>query len=443
MSTIGIKAHKILKSCLHKPALFFVTGLVALSLTTVAYAEGLPTALPEEVGLSAQRLKHLDQRMQGYIDKEQLAGGVTLVARHGKIAHFKAYGKMSLDTGQPMQKDALFRLYSMTKPITSTALLRLFEQGLIQLNYPVEMYIPAFKDIKVFDGLDADGKMKLVDQKRKVTILDMFRHTSGLTYGVFSNTPVDIAYRKANLSYFKEPLESFIEKLAKMPLLYQPGTVWHYSYSHDVLAYLVERLSGMPYDKYLQKVIFEPLGMNDTSFGVAEDKLPRYTTCYGPPGKDSKDGKIRAIETPDKSQYLLGAKFQAGGAGLVSTAEDYFRFGQMLLNKGEYNGNRILGKKTVELLRSNHLPPELLPMKLGKMTMPGRGFGFGVSVVIDAVATANLASVGQYGWSGIATTIFYIDPVEDMVSILMAQFLPSKFALFNQFQTLVYQSITE
>jgi CubicO group peptidase (beta-lactamase class C family) len=251
---------------------------------------------------------------------------------------------MSLQTSQPMQKDTLIRLYSMTKPITSIALLRLFEKGLFQLNHPVELYVPAFKDIKVFDGLEGDGKMELVDQKRKVTILDMFRHTSGLTYGIFSNTPVDIAYRKANINYFKKPLESFVENLAKIPLLYQPGTKWHYSFSHYVLAYLVEKLSGMSYDKYLQKEIFEPMGMTDTSFGVAEDKLSRYATMYGPPGKDSMDGKIRAIETPDKSEYLLGAKFQAGGVGLVSTIDDYYRFAQMLLNRN-YSAKKIKSRK--------------------------------------------------------------------------------------------------
>lgn len=443
MITIGMKLHKIFTGRLHKPALFFITVLVALSLTTVAYSDHLPMAVPEEVGLSAQRLLVLDQTMQGYIDKEEMAGIVALVARHGKITYFKTYGKMSLETGQPMQKDALFRLYSMTKPITSVAVLKLFEQGIFQLNYPVELFIPAFKDIKVFDGLDGDGKMKLVDQKRKVTILDMLRHTSGLSYGIFSNTPVDMAYREANLFYFKEPLDSFIERLAKMPLLYQPGTVWHYSYSHDVLAYLVQRLSGMSYDKYLQKAIFEPLGMTDTSFGLAEDKLSRYTTMYGPPGKDSKDGKIQVLETPDKSEYLLGAKFQGGGVGLISTTEDYFRFAQMLLNKGEYNGNRILGKKTVELMSSNHLPPELMPIRIGPFPLNGVGFGLGVSVVVDPTATANLGSVGQYGWMGYATTTVIIDPVEDMVAVLMAQFLPLKGPVPDQFKTLVYQSIIQ
>jgi len=438
-----MKGKKILKGCPHKSIVFLVTLFVALSLMKITYSESLPTVVPEEVGLSSLRLQRLDRAMQGYIDKEQLAGVVALVARHEKIAHFKAYGKMSLETGRPMQNDSLFRLYSMTKPITSVALLKLFEKGLFQLNYPVEAYIPAFTGIKVFDGLDAQGEMKLVDQKRKVSIYDMFRHTSGLSYGIFSNTPVDMAYRKDNISYFTERLESFIPRLAKIPLLHQPGTMWHYSYSHDVLAYLVEKLSGVPYDQYLQKEIFEPLGMTDTSFGVEERKLSRYTTCYGPPGKDSTDGKIRVFETPDRSLYRAGAQFPAGGVGLVSTAGDYYRFAQMLLNNGKYNGRRILGKKTVELLSSNHLPPALMPIRIGPMPVNGVGFGLGVSVVVDPAATANLGSVGQYGWSGYATTTVLIDPVEDIISILMAQFLPAKGAVFDQFKTLVYQSIVQ
>jgi CubicO group peptidase (beta-lactamase class C family) len=204
---------------------------------------------------------------------------------------------------------------------------------------------------------------------------------------------------------------------------------------------MVEKLSGMSYGDYLQKEVFAPLGMVDTSFGISEDKLSRYTTMYGPPGKESTGEKMGVLETPDKSEYLLAAKYQAGGVGLVSTVADYYRFAQMLLNKGEFNGNRILGKKTVELLSSNHLPRELMPLMLGPMPLHGVGFGLGVSVVVDPVATASLGSVGQFGWSGYATTTVIIDPVEDMVLIYMAQFLPMNGALTEQFKTLVYQSI--
>jgi CubicO group peptidase (beta-lactamase class C family) len=427
--------------CLRKPVAYFASLLIALSLSTLSYSDSLPTAVPEDVGLSTVKLQYLDRAMQGVINQGQVVGAVTLVARHGKIAHYKAYGRMSLEPSKPMQKDALFRIYSMTKPITCAALLKLYEQGYFQLYYPVEGYIPAFKDTKVFDGLDGNGKMKLVEQKRKVSILDMFRHTSGLSYGAFSDTPVDMAYREANINYFKEPLQSLIERLAKIPLLYQPGTRWHYSYSNDVLAYIAERLSGMSFGDYLQKEIFAPLGMVDTSFGLSGDKLSRYTTMYGPAGRESTGGKMGVLESPDKSEYLLAARYQAGGVGLISTVADYYRFAQMLLNKGEYNGNRILGKKTVELLSSNHLPPELMPIMIGPMPLPGVGFGLGVSVVVDPVATASLGSVGQFGWGGYATTTVIIDPVEDMVMVYMAQFLPMNGALTEQFRTLVYQSI--
>lgn len=429
----------------------WAAGLLATLLVFAVHAADLPRATPEEVGLSSERLARLDQHMQAYVDEHKLAGAVVLIARHGKIAHLSAIGKASIEKDAPMQIDSLFRIFSMTKPITSVALLMLFEQGGFALTDPLETYIPAFKDVKVVDKFDDNGRMVLVDPVRKVTIQDIFRHTGGLSYG-FNSAPVDEAYRQAGITgktgvvgYPPLKLEQWIPRLATAPLMYQPGTRWVYSFGHDVQARLVEQFSGMPFDEFLRKRLFEPLGMSDTSFGLPKEKLSRLTTMYAP--KDYKNELISfapiapgiaPIDKPESSDYIDQGKYPAGGSGLVSSAEDYYRFAQMLLNKGEFNGTRILSRKTVELMTQNHLPPGL-----NAGLSPGGGYGLGVSVLLDPAASGNLGSKGQFGWSGAASTTFIIDPVEDMVSIMMVQFRPGDVPLWREFQTLVYQSIND
>ncbi|MGH8248434.1 MAG: serine hydrolase domain-containing protein, partial [Gammaproteobacteria bacterium] len=422
-----------------------MTLFLAVWLAVTVHAQELPRAAPEDVGLSAERLARLDTAMQAYVDDKKLAGAVTLIARHGRVAHLRAFGKASIEKGAPMQADSLFRIFSMTKPITSVALLMLLEEGGFQLSDPAEMYIPAFKDLKVMDKVDEGGHMVLVDQARKMTIHDLFRHTAGLSYG-FGNTLVDEAYRKAGVNGL-EPikLEDLVAGLGTAPLLYQPGTRWVYSYAHDVQAYLVEHFSGMKFDDFLRKRLFEPLGMEDTSFGLPREKLPRLTSMYAPVGYKNElvsfapiQPGIAPIETPENSPYLNGGDFPAGGSGLVSSAEDYFRFAQMLLNVGEFNGRRVLSRKTVELMTRNHLPPGVT----GTFS-PGGGYGLGVSVLFDLVASGNLGSEDQFGWSGAASTTVIIDPREDMVSILMVQFRPANLSLWRQFQTLAYQAISD
>ncbi|MGD9161479.1 MAG: serine hydrolase domain-containing protein, partial [Desulfobacteraceae bacterium] len=419
--------------------LIFLSFLFLLPFLNVNAGE-LPRAKPEKVGLSSERLARLDDVMRRYVDEKKLAGVLTLVARRGKIAHLSAIGKMDIEDNKAMRKDTIFRMYSMTKPITSVALLMLYEEGRFQLTDTVESHIPAFKDLKVFDKIDDSGNMVLVDQKRKMTMQDIFRHTSGLGYGG-GDTVVDKAYKEAGISGLFT-LQDLISKLGTVPLLYQPGERWVYSYAHDVQAYLVEHFSGMPFDKFLQKRIFEPLGMSDTSFGLPEEKLGRLSRVYAYEGY--KDERITFNLSPglapiDMSDYLKGADYPAGGSGLVSTAEDYFRFAQMLLNGGNYNGKQILSPKTIELMTSNHLPEKLWPSQ----PFGGGGYGLGVSVLPDLVTAANLGSKGQFGWGGAATTYVIIDPAEEMVSLLMVQYWPLYAPIYGQFQTLVYQSIVD
>ena len=419
--------------------------IAAALLAFAVQAQELPAATPEEVGLSAERLARLDAVMQQHVDNDELAGAVILIARHGKIAHLKALGKASIEKNDAMQTGSMFRIFSMTKVVTSVALLTLFEEGRFQLQDPAEMYIPAFKNLKVLDHVDEAGKMVLVDQQRKMTVHDLFRHTAGLAYG-FGNTLVEETYRKAGITGLAPmPLPKLMDALGTAPLMYQPGTKWMYSYAHDVQAYLVQHLSGKPFPEYLRTRIFEPLGMNDTSFGLADGKLDRYTTMYGPKGFKNemvsfeypKPG-IEAIDTPEKSEYLDSGRNPMGGSGLVSTATDYYRFAQMLLNGGEFNGRRILGRKTVELMRSNHLPP-------GVPGFPGAGggYGLGVSVLTDVAAGGAQGSAGQFGWSGAANTHVIIDPAEQMVSILMLQLRPYNISLIRQFQIMAYQAIAD
>jgi len=410
-----------------------------------APAADLARATPEEVGLSSERLGRLEQVLKAFADDNKLAGSVALIARHGKVAWEFVSGKQDVDSGAPMRADSLFRIWSMTKPITSVALLTLYEEGKFQLNDPAEVYIPAFKDLKVLERVDEAGKPVLVDQQRKMSVLDLFRHTAGLGYG-FSDNPVDKAYKDAGLVGFDPiPLDKLVAAIGTAPLNYQPGTQWMYSYAHDVQAYLVQRLSGMKFDEYLRKRLFEPLGMNDTSFGLPKAKLNRLTTVYGP--KEPPQGPfslvplqpgMAVVEKAGEGPYLKHDKTPAGGTGLISTAEDYYRFAQMLVNGGEYNGARILSRKTVELMTVNHVPPGA-PGLLN----PGVGYGLGVSSVVDVAASGNLGSKGQFGWGGYASTYVIMDPVEKLVAILMVQYQPTNFPLWQQFQTLTYATIAD
>jgi CubicO group peptidase (beta-lactamase class C family) len=398
-------------------------------------AMDMKTALPEDVGISSERLARIDRFAQELIDNKKTGGIVILIARGGKVIYHKSFGFADIESGTKLTTDYLFRLRSMTKPIISVALLTLYEQGKFKLTDPLELYIPAFRDVKVFEGFDKNGNIILVEPKRKITIHDVFRHTAGFSYGI-GKGPVDRAYQEAGITFRKlESLTELVEKLAKLPLLYHPGEEWVYSFAHDIQAYLVEYFSGMPFDKYCIEKIFKPLGMKDTVFGIPSDYVSRFPTVYGPAEKG--DGVIPIEKSGDPGGYAYYTKHPFGGHSLSSTAMDYYKFGQMLLNKGEFNGVRILGKETVELMTSNHLPKEIP----GIMTLGGVGYGLGVSYVFNVANSGNLGSIGIFGWGGSATTEFKADPKEDMVYLFFTQYIPTDFGFVSKFQNLVYQAI--
>jgi len=401
--------------------------------TTLLPAQDIKAVAPESVGISSARLARLDRAMQDYIDQEKLGGIIVLVARHGSIVHHKAFGMADIESGKKMRTDHLVRMYSMTKPVTSAALLMLYEEGKFQLTDPLDKYIPAFRGVKVFAGLDENGRMKYEEPKRKITIHDVFRHTAGFSYG-FGDTPVENAYQEAGISFqTMNSLKEFVDKLATVPLLYHPGEQWVYSVAHDVQAYLVEHFSGMPFDEYVKTKMFQPLGMKDAVFGIPKEYVDRYTTNYGP----AEGGGLQAIDKPESSNYARYTDSPFGGLSLSSTAMDYYLFSQMLLNKGKLGDVRLLGKKTIELMASDNLPPEVGDIRSG-----GR-YGLGVGVLNSPAQSGNLGSKGEFGWGGAATTTVTIDPEEDMVSIFLTQHMPGFNDAQSNFKTLVYQSIIE
>jgi CubicO group peptidase (beta-lactamase class C family) len=431
--------------------------VAAMLLTVAATAAELPTARPADVGLSAERLARLDAAMQAEVDAGRKAGIVTLIARHGRIAHLEAYGMAERETNMPMRTDSLFRLYSMTKPVTSVALLMLYEEGKFQLGDPLDKYIPAFKDVQVLAGMDGD-RMRLEAPRRKPTIHDVFRHTAGFSYG-FGTTPVDRAYAQNGVDFVTAAsLKQLVAvNLPKAPLLYQPGDQWVYSVAHDVQAYLVEYFSGMPFDEFVRERVFEPLGMSDATFGVPRAYVGRYTANYAPNDPANPASGLVRVETREgvppagaAANPAIGAGYGRytdipfGGLSMSSTAMDYARFGQMLINGGELDGRRLLGTKTVELMTSNNLPPSIPAISIAPgLDGGGQGYGLGVSVLLDPAQAGNLGSKGTFGWAGAASTWAILDPEEDLVLILMAQYMIADFELASRFQTLAYQAIVD
>lgn len=405
---------------------------------------------PEKAGFSATRLGRIGDVMRRYVDGGKLAGTVSLVSRRGQVVYFDDYGQRDREAGAEMTLDTLFRIYSMTKPITSVAALMLFEEGHYLLDDPIANFLPAFADVQVCVGMDMTG-MRLARPERPPTVRDLMRHTAGLSYGWHQDTPVDQAYRDAGIKIHPEyNLAEMVDRLAKLPLVYHPGRAWRYSFATDVLGRLVEVWSGESLDEFLQRHIFAPLGMTDTAFQVVPEKLDRFATCYTLPDMagyvadaESGNGPRRLVvqDAPETSKYTKPPVFLSGGGGLVASTADYLRFCQMLLNGGVLDGTRILGRKTVELMTMNHLPPELIPIAI-TVPDPGAGFGLGVKVLVDQAASGRLGSPGMYGWGGAATTVFWIDPAEELIGIFMTQFMPSGYyPVTTQFQRTVYQAL--
>jgi CubicO group peptidase (beta-lactamase class C family) len=392
-----------------KSARHLYSFLLLVLLTGTVVAADLPTAKPESVGMSTQRLGKLKSEMQALVDRNQLPGVVTMVAKDGKIVEFDVAGKRDVESGAPLQKDSIFRIYSMSKPITGVAMMVLFEEGKWQLNDPVSKHIPEFANLKVAKVNPQNGSVTQVAPDHPMTMRELMSHSGGLTYGVFGSTPVDKMYTDANVLDRDATLQAMVDKLAKIPLLLQPGEKWQYSVSVDVQGYLVEKLSGQPFPEFLKQRIFDPLGMKDTAFYVPPEKMNRFVSFY----TYDKDRKF--VPHPGVPDFSKPPGAPSGGGGLVSTAMDYMRFCQMLLNGGELDGKRLLSPLSVQLMRSNVLPANARTMG------PGTGFGLDFAVVEDPVAAGGYYGEGTYYWGGYAGTWFWIDPVYKLVVVGMIQ----------------------
>ena len=397
-------------------------------------------------GLSTDRLARIDAFLdRKYVQPGRLPGTLSMVARKGEVAHLGVRGFADVERGVKLAEDTIFRIYSMTKPVTSVAFMQLVEQGLVALDDPVHRYIPEWRDLGVF----AAGTHKIGFQTKPVArpmqIVDLLRHTSGLTYGFQLRTNVDAAYRAAKIGEIEKAgdLDSFIAGLAKLPLEFSPGTKWNYSVATDVLGYLVQKISGRKFEDYLREEIFEPLGMTDTAFEVPAAKQSRFAACYQP----TREGKIELIDDPETSDYLAPPSFVSGGGGLVGTAGDYLKFCQMLLDGGTAGGRQFIGRKTLDLMIANHLPggvdlPALSVSLFSEANYAGVGFGLGFATTLDPAKTLIPGSAGEYSWGGAASTSFWIDPKEELIGIFMTQLIPSStYPVRRELRTLVYSAL--
>jgi CubicO group peptidase (beta-lactamase class C family) len=413
---------------------------------------------PESVGLSASRLAKADEVMtRRYVDGGFLPGFITMVYRKDRIAHIGMAGQMDLERGKPMAEDAIFRIYSMSKPITSVALMILVEEGALGLDDDVATHIPSWKNMGVYQSgvptLLAGAPPSFITSRpeRRMKVVDLVTHTSGLTYGFMMRTAVDAAYRKAKVNDFQTPggLEEMMDQLSRIPLEFSPGTQWNYSVSIDVMGYLVEKLSGMSFGEFLRTRLFEPLGMKDTAFYIAPEKVGRFCSCYQPKGETGPGLKVQ--DDAGKSTYATPPRLESGGGGLVSTAADYMRFCQMMLGGGTLEGVQILSPKTVELFSLNHLPRN---QELADMAPPGLfseagysgiGFSIGCGVNIDVAKTRLPGTLGEFFWGGAASTAFWIDPKEELAVVFMTQVMgtDARLTLRRDLRTLIYSALTE
>jgi len=413
---------------------------------------------PETVGMSSARLARLDEVMKRrYVDGGYLPGLLTYVYRKGQLVHTGMSGRMDIERSKAMREDAIFRIYSMSKPITAVALMMLVEEGLIGLDDAVATHIPAWKDLGVYASgtptllADSPPSFMTTPVQRPMKVVDLATHTSGLTYGFMMRTAVDAAYRRAKVVDRQTPggLQGMIDQLAQIPLDFSPGAAWNYSVAIDVLGYLVEKLSGMSFGEFLRSRLFEPLGMNDTAFYVPPDKVDRFTSCYQP--EASGHGLRLQDDARESSTYAAAPALESGGGGLVSTAHDYLRFCRMMLNGGTLDGVQILSPKTVALFSLNFLPDNrevadmAFPGMFSESGYAGVGFSLGCGVNIDVAKTRVPGSTGEYFWGGAAATAFWIDPKEELTVVFMTQVMgsPARLTLRRDLRTLVYSALTE
>jgi CubicO group peptidase (beta-lactamase class C family) len=413
-------------------------------------APASPTALPrvdaDEVGLCPDRLArvatHLERR---YLGPQKIAGCLTLVARDGKIAYLSTQGQQDRERELPMREDTIFRIYSMSKPITSIALMTLYEEGHFQLDDPVSRFAPQLRDVRVYRGGNHPNWLT-APCEREMTVLDLLTHTSGLTYGFMENSNVDRAYRDLEFGKRSSDFDEAMGILGQIPLEFSPGSAWNYSVATDVCGYLCQVISGMPFERFLEERIFRPLGMHDTAFHVPADKLDRFAANYHRVGPDKR---LTLLDDPHTSEYLEPPGLPSGGGGLVSTAHDYHRFCQMLVRGGELDDARIIGPRTLELMTINHLPSDadLSTMARGtfsETTYDGVGFGLGFAVLQDPARARSVGNPGEFYWGGAASTLFWVDPAEDLTVVFMVQFMMSgTFNFRGQLRSIVYGSIVE
>jgi CubicO group peptidase (beta-lactamase class C family) len=406
--------------------------LGALCLALGVAARELPVVAPESAGMSSAKLAKVDGIIEELRQQKKLAGATVMVARHGKVVYFKTFGKMDLEADKPMREDTIFRIYSMSKAITTAAALILYEQGKLGLDEPVSKYVPEFKTLKVWN---ADGNTA---PTREPTIRDLMRHTAGFTYGIFGDSPVDKLYREANVLNKNEDLKDMCAKLGKLPLQYDPGTKWVYSVAVDVLGRVIEVASGMTFDAFLEKRLFAPLEMKDTGFYVPTDKLDRFAAIYRSDG----NGALTNAENRAASPYLAKPKLLSGGGGMVSTTRDYMRFLQMIAQGGKLQGARILKSETVALMTHNQLPAELMPISMSIGKRSGVGFGLGFSVRVQPADQEASGRVAEYGWGGMASTHYWTSPKDDLVVVTMEQTLPFSMLVETAVKGPIYDAIT-
>jgi CubicO group peptidase (beta-lactamase class C family) len=393
---------------------------------------------PEAAGMDPKQLSLVDDHFaRNYVDAGKIAGCQIAVTRRGELAHFSSIGRADVARDVPVADDTIWRIYSMTKPIIGVALLSLYERGLFQLTDPVSRFIPSWRDLKV-QVHDDDGATRLVTPDRAMNVRDLLMHTSGLGYDVLFPGPSQV---REDLT-----LEELCERLADMPLQFHPGSHWLYSVATDICGRLVEILSGQRFDEYLSSTIFGPLGMVDTGFVVTDDKVSRFAANY----RRTKAKELVVLEDPETSAFRTGKRYLSGGGGLVSTTPDYLRFTQMLLNGGELDGMRILGRKTVELMTANHLPGGgslrsfAVPGAYGEVGFDGMGFGLTVAVAKTPSETGVIGSAGEFMWGGAASTAFWVDPAEELTVVFMTQFMPSgTFNFRGQLKTLIYPALRD
>jgi CubicO group peptidase (beta-lactamase class C family) len=404
-------------------------------------------ASPESAGMSKAAFDRLEAHLKHrYIEAGRLAGTQLVVYRRGKVVHSAVQGFADLERKAPLKDDTIFRIYSMTKPITSVAFMMLVEEGRVGLDEPVHKYIPEWKNLGVFQAGIAPAFLTR-PPARPMLIVDLLRHTSGLTYGFQQRSNVDAAYREMKIGEVEKSgtLQTMIDDLAKTPLEFSPGEAWNYSVSTDVIGYLIGKISGKPFETFLKERIFDPLGMDDTDFFVPAGKAHRLAACYSADGK----GGMTLQDDPAKSSFLSPPSFISGGGGLCSTAADYLAFCRALLNGGELDGVRLIGPKTLALMASNHLPggrelPEMSRSMFSEAAYNGIGFGLGFSVTMNPAQTLIPGSRGEYAWGGAASTAFWIDPAEELIAIFMTQLLPSSsYPVRRELRTMVYAGITQ